>query len=158
MGAIIAMAVCALIFFGLFMVCRREYFGEDAVREWPEAEGTIVSVNPESGGSYLHIEFWDGERMRMGYSIKYVGASSVYRTGDKVVIKYQKFAEPSAKEREMADRIGGRWKEATVVLKYPKVDSLEKKQIKKAWLWLVVAFGLIAFDLFLIVQHFMGIG
>lgn len=73
MASVIAVSVCAVIFFVIYKLFSKNLFGEEQTKDWPKAEGTIVNIHYETNGSNIFVEFWDGGKLRRGKSIQYVG-------------------------------------------------------------------------------------
>ncbi len=132
-----------------------ESYGADYVKGLPEAEGTIVDIFYETDGSFFHVEFWDGNQIRLGKSIQYVGVRKKYHIGDKVMIWYKMKADSTRWKNDVKANVKGKWAEARVVLQNPQVISLDKKQSQRAWMWFVVALGFVILDVILIIQQFM---
>lgn len=157
MSAIIAVAVCAVIFWGIYKVAAKDLYSEEATKDWPKTEGTILSSNSTADGTEFRVEFWEGGNRRIGETIQYVDARGKYRKGEKVLIRYELHEEEPKVMAMLSEKLAFNEIDAIIVFENPQVISVIEKQRKIAWLWLFPTVGLVICDVVLIVQYILGI-
>ena len=138
------MALFAAFIFWIHSGHEKEEYGEDVIKNWPQAEGTINFTVCDSVGTHWYIDFIVNGQLMQGESIIYLKCRDRYGAGDKVSIRYEMLGH--------SNRIfKGRVVDATVVIEDKGLYSLDKEFTKTYYKGYLLAMGFVVFDVVLIV-------
>lgn len=143
-GLYIILAVFAAFIFWIHSGHQKEEYGEDVIKNWPQAEGTINFTVSDAVGTHWYIDFIVNGQLLQGESIIYRKCSGRYRSGDKVSIRYEMLGH--------SNRIfNGRVVNATAVIEDKELYSLDKEFTRTYYKGYLLAMGFVVFDVVLIV-------
>lgn len=143
-GLYIILAVFAAFIFWIHSGHQKEKYGEDVIKNWPQAEGTINFTVSDTVGTHWYIDFIVNGQLLQGESIIYRKGRGRYRSGDKVSIRYEMLGH--------SNRIfNGRVVNATAVIEDKELYSLDKELTRTYYKGYLLAMGFVVFDVVLIV-------